>query len=172
MTATITDISRTTAPQVKEAAERVAAMRPGTPQLGDQDVYLFNEGTHSRLYEKLGAHLLPGGGTYFAVWAPNADYVSVIGDFNGWDPGKHPLRLRGASGLWEGTIADCGGGDAVQVPHRLPAERVPGRQGRPVRVPARDRPAEGVDRPRAGLRAGTTPSGWPAGGPSRSSTSR
>ncbi len=106
---TTTDTSRqpATEPVVAEAADRVARILTGTPVLGDQDVYLFNEGTHSRLYEKLGAHVLPAGGTYFAVWAPNADYVSVIGDFNGWDPGRHPMKLRGGSGLWEATIADA-----------------------------------------------------------------
>ena len=92
-------------PQVVEAARKAERIRTSGPQLGDQDVYLFNEGTHSRLYEKMGAHVLSGGGTYFAVWAPNADYVSVIGDFNNWDPGRHPLSLRGGSGLWEGTVA-------------------------------------------------------------------
>ena len=75
--------------------------------LGDHDLYLFNEGTHSRLYQKLGAHVLPDGGVYFAVWAPNAQYVAVMGDFNGWDKGRHPLRPKGSSGLWEGVIPEC-----------------------------------------------------------------
>jgi 1,4-alpha-glucan branching enzyme len=73
----------------------------------DDDVYLFNEGTHSRLYLKLGAHPLPKRspeGTYFAVWAPNADRLSVIGDFNGWRTGADPLRPRAASGIWEGFV--------------------------------------------------------------------
>jgi len=72
------------------------------------DLYLFNEGSHYRLYEKLGAHLDSVGGTsgaYFAVWAPDAESVSVIGDFNGWDRGAHPLRARERSGIWEGFIA-------------------------------------------------------------------
>src|SRR3982751_3604596 len=85
-----------------------SAAKPAVESLlGDHDLYLFNEGTHSKLYEKLGAHLLPGGGVYFAVWAPNAQYVSVIGDFNHWDKGRHPLRARGASGIWEGTVPDA-----------------------------------------------------------------
>ena len=75
--------------------------------LTDQDVYLFNEGTHFRIYDVLGAH--PGtvggkAGTHFAVWAPNADHVSVIGDFNHWQRGTHPLSPRGASGIWEGFV--------------------------------------------------------------------
>ncbi len=68
------------------------------------DLHLFNEGTHYRLWEKLGAHPLPEGGTAFAVWAPNARYVSVVGDFNGWDRGAHPLSRLGDSGIWSGTI--------------------------------------------------------------------
>ncbi|MDP9172862.1 MAG: 1,4-alpha-glucan branching protein GlgB [Planctomycetota bacterium] len=75
--------------------------------LGDQDLYLFNEGTHSRLYEKLGAHCLPGGGVRFAVWAPNAEYVSVIGDFNAWDRGRHPMRSLGVSGIWQIVIPEA-----------------------------------------------------------------
>jgi 1,4-alpha-glucan branching enzyme len=72
--------------------------------LSDQDLYLFNEGTHVRLWEKLGAHPVEGG-AYFAVWAPNAERVSVVGDFNGWDPSRHPLRSRDRSGVWEGVVA-------------------------------------------------------------------
>jgi 1,4-alpha-glucan branching enzyme len=71
------------------------------------DLHLFNEGTHSRLYLKLGAHVLDRGGVYFAVWAPNARYVSVLGDFNGWDKGAHPLRPRGASGIWEAVVPEA-----------------------------------------------------------------
>ncbi len=73
--------------------------------LTDDDLYLFNEGTHCKLYLKLGAHLLDDPpGVYFAVWAPNAEYVSVVGDFNGWDRQAHPLRPRGSSGIWEGFV--------------------------------------------------------------------
>lgn len=84
-----------------------AATTATSPILGDQDLFYFNEGTHTRLYEKLGAHVLPDGSVYFAVWAPNAQYVSVIGDFNSWDAGRHPMRERGSSGLWELTAADA-----------------------------------------------------------------
>ena len=75
----------------------------------DMDLHLFNEGTHYRLYEKLGAHVRAGG-THFAVWAPSADYAAVIGEFNGWEPGKHPLRPRGNSGIWEGFVPGVGEG--------------------------------------------------------------
>jgi len=75
--------------------------------LTDDDVYLFNEGTHSHLFEKLGAHLLTAegvDGAYFAVWAPDTEIVSVVGDFNGWDPRANPLRAKGGSGIWEGFV--------------------------------------------------------------------
>ena len=72
--------------------------------LTDLDLYLFGEGSHTRIYDKLGAHLLEWGGVHgvhFAVWAPNAMRVSVVGDFNGWDGRVHPMRSLGASGVWE-----------------------------------------------------------------------
>jgi len=75
--------------------------------LTEQDLYLFNEGNHYRAYERLGAHLTTTGderGVCFAVWAPNARDVSVIGSFNRWDPHAHPLRARGGSGIWEGFV--------------------------------------------------------------------
>ncbi len=81
--------------------------------LSDNDVYLFNEGSHYRLYEKLGAHIksIDGvEGTYFAVWAPNARQISVIGDFNDWNKSSHQLRVKGQSGIWEGFIPGIGHG--------------------------------------------------------------
>ena len=81
--------------------------------LTDDDLYLFNEGSFIRMYEKLGAHLetVDGvDGVYFSVWAPNAKRVCVIGDFNGWDKEKHPLSPRAASGIWEGFVPGVGGG--------------------------------------------------------------
>jgi 1,4-alpha-glucan branching enzyme len=74
------------------------------PVLGDLDLQLFNEGNHFRTYDKLGAHLMTLGGVagcLFAVWAPNATRVSVIGAFNAWDGRRHPMRVRGSSGIWE-----------------------------------------------------------------------
>jgi 1,4-alpha-glucan branching enzyme len=69
------------------------------------DLHLFNEGTHGHLYEKLGAHLSKDpDGTLFAVWAPNADSVSVIGDFNFWDKSANQLHPREQSGIWEGFV--------------------------------------------------------------------
>jgi len=75
--------------------------------LTEDDLYLFNEGSHFRLYDKLGSHPMEKDdqyGTYFAVWAPDAERVSVIGDFNGWNNAIHLLRQKGASGIWEGFI--------------------------------------------------------------------
>ena len=83
------------------------------PTLGDVDLHLFNEGRHLRLWEKLGAHpcRVDGEtGTAFAVWAPNAAQVSVIGDFNEWRAGAHPLRRLGGSGVFEGFIPGVGPG--------------------------------------------------------------
>jgi 1,4-alpha-glucan branching enzyme len=70
-----------------------------TVALTGHDQYLFREGTHARLYEKLGAQFL-GDSTHFAVWAPNAQAVSVVGDFNDWDPRRHALCSSGDSGIW------------------------------------------------------------------------
>ncbi len=85
----------------------------GAMGLTDSDIYLFNEGSHFRLYDKLGAHVAARGnqaGTQFAVWAPNAQKVSVVGDFNGWDPGATPLEPRAESGIWEAFVPDVGPG--------------------------------------------------------------
>ncbi len=77
-----------------------------TTLLTEQDIYLWNEGSHYRLYEKMGAHPSPDG-TYFAVWAPNADSVSLIGDWNGWDPAANPLAPIGGSGVWATRIPEA-----------------------------------------------------------------
>ena len=74
------------------------------PTLGELDLHLISEGRHEELYERLGAHVRELGGsagTSFAVWAPNARSVSVVGDFNGWDGRLHPMRSLGAAGVWE-----------------------------------------------------------------------
>jgi 1,4-alpha-glucan branching enzyme len=81
-------------------------------ELMDLDYHLFNEGTHTRIYEKLGAHLATRtgtAGTQFAVWAPNARAVSVVGDFNGWDDSHSPL-IRGEGGIWSGFVPGVQGG--------------------------------------------------------------
>ena len=84
--------------------------------LTEQDIYHFREGTYFRAYEKLGAHAVRAtqgapDGTRFAVWAPNAAAVTVVGDFNGWDRRRHPLNARpDSSGIWEGVVAGVGPG--------------------------------------------------------------
>ena len=83
------------------------------PTLSDADLYLFGKGDERRIYEKLGAQLrtIDGvAGTSFAVWAPNARRVSVVGDFNFWDGRRHPMRLLAASGVWEIFIPGAGPG--------------------------------------------------------------
>ncbi|MGH9817714.1 MAG: 1,4-alpha-glucan branching protein GlgB, partial [Candidatus Acidiferrales bacterium] len=87
--------------------EARSLVRRDVSPLTDQDLHLFNEGTHYRLYEKLGAHRLTHhdvAGTYFGVWAPNARRVGVMGDFNGWNAGETQLAARGDSGIWEGFV--------------------------------------------------------------------
>ncbi|MGI9435241.1 MAG: GlgB N-terminal domain-containing protein, partial [Geminicoccaceae bacterium] len=74
------------------------------PIIGDLDNYLLGEGSHKRLWERLGAHLVEHqgvAGVHFAVWAPNASRVSVVGDFNDWDGRRHPMRLHPGTGVWE-----------------------------------------------------------------------
>ncbi|WP_286975935.1 1,4-alpha-glucan branching protein GlgB [Acetomicrobium sp. UBA5826] len=81
-----------------------------TSSFTDMDIYLFKEGNHFRLYENLGAHLC-NGGVRFAVWAPNAKSVSVIGEFNNWDKKAHPLSPRqDETGIWEGFIEEIDAG--------------------------------------------------------------
>jgi 1,4-alpha-glucan branching enzyme len=84
--------------------------------LTDHDIYLFREGSHTRLYELLGSQLKAGGhGARFGVWAPNAAEVSVIGDWNGWNAGANKLAVRGdGSGIWEGDVPDARHGQAYK----------------------------------------------------------
>ncbi|MEL7496391.1 MAG: 1,4-alpha-glucan branching protein GlgB [Planctomycetota bacterium] len=84
------------------------------PLLTDLDLHLFNEGNHDRIYERLGAHrrTIDGvTGVNFAVWAPNAKSISVVGDFNEWDERRHPMRKRIPSGIWELFVPDISDGE-------------------------------------------------------------
>ncbi|MFC2047866.1 1,4-alpha-glucan branching protein GlgB [Chloroflexota bacterium] len=93
--------------------EEVQTVSYDVTLLSDDDLYIFNEGSHYRLYEKLGAHPTSVGGvegTYFAIWAPNARQVSVIGEFNGWNKSSHQLHGKAQSGIWEGFIPGIGNG--------------------------------------------------------------
>ena len=83
-------------------------------EFGELDQYLFGQATHYDIYKKLGAHPVTQNGisgTYFAVWAPNAEDVSVVGEFNDWDPERHPMKKTGPIGVWETFVAGAEVGD-------------------------------------------------------------
>jgi 1,4-alpha-glucan branching enzyme len=87
------------------------------PVLGPMDDFLIAEGTHFRLFEKMGAHLVNHegcDGVHFAVWAPHAQAVSLVGDFNDWDGARHPMRARRDVGMWEIFLPDIGAGRAYK----------------------------------------------------------
>lgn len=97
------------------------------PVLGEMDEYLLGEGTHRRLWQVLGAHLITHEGTpgvHFAVWAPNAQRVSVVGDFNIWDGRRNPMRRRGATGVWEIFIPGLREGSGYKYEIRTPSGAV------------------------------------------------
>ncbi|MFL6568139.1 MAG: 1,4-alpha-glucan branching enzyme, partial [Chthoniobacterales bacterium] len=92
--------------------------------MGEVDLHLFSEGNHHRLYDKFGAHLRSLGdvsGTYFAVWAPNAQRVSVVGDFNGWDGRVNPMRRLLGTGVWELFLPGVGEGTHYKFEIRTPS---------------------------------------------------
>ncbi len=97
------------------------------PVLGEMDEYLLGEGSHRRLWQALGAHVLAHegvDGVHFAVWAPNAERVSVVGDFNVWDGRRNPMRRRGATGVWEIFIPGLGEGTAYKYEIKGPGGAV------------------------------------------------
>ncbi|QAY79914.1 1,4-alpha-glucan branching protein GlgB [Sphingosinicella sp. BN140058] len=99
-----------------ESWEQADAYRFG-PVLGPLDDHLVGEGAHRRLWEKLGAHPIVhegAEGVAFAVWAPNARRVAVVGDFNRWDGRRHPMRKRVDSGIWEIFIPELGAGEGYK----------------------------------------------------------
>jgi 1,4-alpha-glucan branching enzyme len=94
------------------------------PTVSDYDLYLFNQGKHDKIYEKLGCHLCEVNsvrGAAFAVWAPSAQRVSVVGSFNNWDGRVHPMRLIGSSGVWELFIPGLARGDLYKYEIRTPS---------------------------------------------------
>ena len=99
---------------MSDPAPPAAANAIGPHDISDLDVHLFCEGTHARVYEKLGAHLTTRdgvAGTQFAVWAPNARAVCVVGDFNGWKTNATPLARLPSAGIWSGFVPGVGRGE-------------------------------------------------------------
>ena len=93
--------------------ELVASQDQGSTLLTPFDLHLFNEGRHTRLFEKFGAHIVEVNGrrgTHFAVWAPNAEQVSIVGEFNAWNPDSTPMNAQASSGVWEAFVPDLGHG--------------------------------------------------------------
>ncbi|AKT37258.1 1,4-alpha-glucan branching protein GlgB [Chondromyces crocatus] len=108
------------APARGDGAATAGSSLPDVAQLamGEVDLHLFHEGRHLRLHEKLGAHLARRGdeeGVFFAAWAPNAEAVAVIGDFNGWDPARHPMQRRGILGIWEVFVPGAQAGQRYKL---------------------------------------------------------
>src|SRR5947207_296877 len=96
--------SESVGPRVSKGKSRRPSPSEFSPILGEMDLHLFGEGKHECIYEKLGAHVITHEGkrgVAFAVWAPNAKSVSLVGNFNEWDSGKNPMRSLGSSGVWE-----------------------------------------------------------------------
>ena len=96
-----------------EPSEKTASTDQESGLISSYDLHLFNEGKHTRLYEKFGAHIteIQGQkGTYFAVWAPDAMRISIVGDFNAWNPDVTPMNPKGSSGVWDCFVAGLGQG--------------------------------------------------------------
>ncbi len=100
--------------RLRKASKSPVSARQFAPTLGELDLHLFGEGKHLRIYDKLGAHpIVHAGkrGVSFAVWAPAADRVSLVGNFNNWDVAAHPLRSLGSSGVWETFVPGLKAGE-------------------------------------------------------------
>ncbi len=94
-----------------EPGQKTAPGAEDSGLISSYDLHLFNEGSHTRLYEKFGAHPMEMNGkpgTYFGVWAPDAMRISVVGDFNGWNPDVTPMNPKGSSGVWDCFVPGVG----------------------------------------------------------------
>ena len=132
------------------------------PTIGELDLHLAGEGRHEELYEKLGAHVLEvdgAEGVAFAVWAPSARSVSVVGDFNSWDGRLHPMRSLGPTGIWEVFLPGVAEGSRYKFEIRAPSGELRP-EGRPVRLRGRGPAADRLGRRRARGTSGTTRPGW------------
>jgi 1,4-alpha-glucan branching enzyme len=115
-----------TAPVARKRAARKASSPPALESpsiLGELDLHLFGEGRHELIYEKLGAHPFTQGGVKgvsFAVWAPFAEKVSVVGNFNAWNGAEHPMRRLGDSGVWETFIPQLQSGELYKYEIKAP----------------------------------------------------
>ena len=97
-----------------------------SPTLGEIDLYLFAAGRHERIYDKLGAHVITHEGTKgvaFAVWAPGAEKVSVVGNFNAWSGSQHQMRRLDESGIWELFIPGLKSGELYKYEIKSPGRR-------------------------------------------------
>ncbi len=118
--------TKKTAPSKRNAAtlsQKAPAFASFPPTLGELDLHLFGEGRHEQIYEKLGAHPLTHEGVKgvsFAVWAPAAEQVSVVGNFNAWDGARHPMRRLGDSGVWETFIPELDAGELYKYEIKTP----------------------------------------------------
>jgi len=134
------------------------------PVLGELDEYLLGEGTHRRLWQALGAHPIEhegAAGVHFALWAPNAERVSVVGDFNIWDGRRNPMRRRGATGIWEIFLPGLAEGAVYKYEIRAQGGAVMPLKADPVGFGAEHPPATGsVVR---ALPGGDDASAWRAG---------
>ena len=104
--------------KVNREEKRTTSVLPGISLFTEHDIYLFKEGSHFRLYDKFGSHPMEVDGkkgTYFSVWAPNAEKASLIGDFNGWNTDSDPLFMRwDGSGIWEGFAPGIAAGEVYK----------------------------------------------------------
>src|SRR6266540_6922811 len=108
-------------PRASRSLEPQALELP--PLLGELDLHLFGEGRHELIYEKLGAHAITHNGVKgvsFAVWAPAAQRVNVVGNFNGWNGKQHPMRRQGDSGVWETFVPQLQSGELYKYEVKAP----------------------------------------------------